>query len=90
MSRSFLAMALLLGGSFSVASTPVSSTSKTIERQVGRADSPIKDLVSALSGRWSIVETYEDRKTDKGEEVWRTPPDRIQLIEEYHSVDTGT
>ena len=57
---------------------------------MGQATSPMKDLVNALSGKWSIAETYEDGTTDKGEEVWRTPPDKMQLIEEYHSVDTGS
>lgn len=48
-------------------------------------------LVNSLSGTWSISEQYEPSErmpnggVGEGEEVWRSGPGGLSLIEEYHS-----
>jgi hypothetical protein len=51
----------------------------------------IRRLVGALSGKWSITLNFEPTEGlpkgggGKGEEVWRSGPGGLSLIEDYHS-----
>ena len=56
-----------------------------------RAAPQLERLMEALSGRWSIAITVEPNEhmpkggKGQGEEIWRSGPGGLSLIEEYHS-----
>ena len=62
------------------------------DASVGSAKSHISEIANALSGEWSIEFTISPSEvlpkggSGHGEEVWKTGPGRLSLIEEYRSV----
>ena len=55
-----------------------------------RADDPaispeMRRLADLFAGTWFITETSASGRTVHGEEVWRTEPGGMPLVEQYHS-----
>lgn len=50
----------------------------------GQGDGTFREIISALSGRWSIHET-SDHLDRTGEEVWQGGTDGTPLTDEFHS-----
>lgn len=68
-----------------------SSTSQAPAMTMPHPAPEMQRLVNALSGTWSISEQYESSErmpnggVGEGEEVWRSGPGGLSLIEEHHS-----